>query len=71
MHVRSVFLGVVGVVNADDEIWCSGDAGRRRLRGKVECVYGVGEAGTESYSVVARGVKSSSEFSEIVWSMSS
>lgn len=32
---------------------------------------GEGEAGTESKSVVARGVRSSSEFSEMVWSMSS
>lgn len=31
---------------------------------------GEGEAGTESKSIVARGVRSNSEFSEMVWSMS-
>ena len=44
MHARSVFFGVLEP-KADCE---SGEAARRRLRGKVRCVYGVGDVGMES-----------------------
>ena len=39
MHARSVFFGVLDP-KAD---WESGEAGRRRLRGKVWWVYGIGD----------------------------
>jgi hypothetical protein len=49
----------------------SGEFGRRRLRGKVLCAE-KGEDGVRGSSpqAAARGLMSSSEFSEIVWSIS-
>ncbi len=46
--------------------WCRGEDGRRRLRGKVFCKYGNGKVGAASTSEVILGVRSSSEFSEMV-----
>jgi len=64
---RRVLLGV----KIDELTALRGLAGRRRLRGNVWWLDKEGETGAESKSVVARGVRSSSEFSEMVWSISS
>ena len=46
--------------------WCRGEDGRRRLRGKAFCRYGNGDIGIVSISEAILGVRSSSEFSEMV-----
>ena len=66
---RKMALGLVAA-NDEDVKGFNGDAGRRLLRGNVWCVEKDGDAGMESKSFKGFGVRSSSEFSEIVWSMS-
>ena len=68
--VRRVEFGVL-LRKGDGVTWWSGEDGRRRLRGNMFCKYGKGEVGTESASEVTRGVRSSSEFSEMVSPISS
>ena len=68
MLARRVPLPVVAA-KADGVL--RGEAGRRLLLGKVEeKLEYEGDGGMLSYSVIARGVRSSSEFSDMVWSIS-
>lgn len=59
-------LRVLLGVKVDCVIWFNGLAGRRLLRGKVGWLARDGLPGMVSKSIVALGVISSSEFSDIV-----
>lgn len=69
---RKALFGITGVPNMEFPKGLRGDAGRRLLLASVWWVEKDGEeGGPKSRSpLLPRGVRSSSEFSEMVWSMS-